>query len=368
MSYSHKTNHSFSPDLEFWRSIEIFIEAFPYRQGQKRSLTSDEFIIYYEQKYNERFDVDNNELDVYGKPLTREFIWNPSQRIYLDEMDSLQRNNLDSTKIQRELNHIGRILKFLSNSISDPDKVYKFQHFFESAFYYLNDILSLNSDLPLLKQHGLDIDNKESLQFQKKWENFKNNNGGLLKLTDFVNGFNKICRVHQIPFIMFVFNDNCYVIHTTDVFIEKIIQEIPLFLTDPDLKDANRSFLQAYTQRSEEKHKDCLAKIREGLEVVRDYIYNRYNLTKSTSVHNDFKQLFNTYSTKVFDFSKIPEDDPNKLKKLVNYVKGSLLLTVKMGNFGHHKLTNPHLLEKNGSIFTLGLVASVIPYILSLLK
>lgn len=175
-------------------------------------------------------------------------------------------------------------------------------------------------------------------------------------------------RVHNVPFIMCVYNDDCYVVHTTDIFVEKIIQEIPLFLTYPDLRGGNRSFVQAYVLRSEGNHKDCLAKIREGLEAVRDYIYSRYHLTKSTSVHNDFEQLFNTHDTIVFDFTKIPEDDPSKLKKIADYLRDTVLLTVKKSNFGHHILTRPDLLEENTSIFALGLVASVIPYILYLLQ
>ena len=345
MSYSHRTNHSFSPVLEFWRSIEILIEAFPYGQGKLGGLTADRFIIYYEQKCNERFDVQYNDIDVYGKSLSRAFIWNPNQRSYLDETDSSQRSNVDPTKIRRERNSTGRVVKFLSNSISNSDKVYKFQHFFESAYYYLVDILNLNPDLPFIRRRGLD--NQDNPQFQTRWERFKNESGGLLRASDFVDGFNKICRVHNVPFIMVVFNDECYVIHTTDIFVEKIIQEIPLFLTEPDLREANRLFIQAYVQRSEGNHKNCLTKTREGLEAVRDYIYSRYHLTKSTSVHNDFKRLFNSYATTVFDFARIPEDNQSKLEKIVDYLRDTVLLTVKKGNFGPHTLTRPHLVEEN---------------------
>lgn len=367
MSYSHRTDHSFSPDLEFWRSVEIFIEAFPYKQGKgKRGLISNQFLNYYEQKCNERFDVQDNDTDVYGKFLSREFIWNPSQRSYLDEMGSMQRMNIDPTKIQRERNSTGKVVKFLSNSISNPDTVIKFQHFFESAYYYLLEILDLNPNSPVISYNGLD--NQDHPKFQKKWDDFKNANGGLLQATDFVSDFNKICRVHNVPFVMFVLDDNCYVIHTTDIFVEKIIQEIPLFLTNPDLKGANHLFIKAYILRNEGNHKESLAKMREGLEAVRDYIYSKYNLTKSTSVHNDFEQLFNTHTNIVFDFSRIPEDDPSKLEKITNYLRDTVLLTVKKGNFGHHTLTRPNLLEKNTSIFALGLVASVIPYIIYLLK
>ena len=175
-------------------------------------------------------------------------------------------------------------------------------------------------------------------------------------------------RAHSIPFVMFVFNDNCYVIHTTDIFVEKIIQEIPVFLTNPNLQEANRKFIKAYTLRNEGNHKDCLAKVREGLEFARDYIFNRYGLSKSTSVHLDFEQLFNTHSAMVFDFTKIPEDDSTKLNKIADYLRDSVLLTVKLGNFGHHTLSRPHLLEDNTSIFILGLTASIIPYIIYLLR
>ncbi len=369
MSYSHKTNHLFSPDLEFWRSIENFIEAFPYKQGKTGKthyLTSDEFITYYEGKYYESFDVDYNDIDVYGKHLTREFIYNPGQRVYLDEMGSMQRMNIDPRTIKRERNTTGRVVKFLSNSISNSDKVFKFQHFIESAYYFLIDILDLNPDLPVIRSYGLD--DRNNPRFQTKWENFRNANGGLLQANEFVAGFNKICRAHDVPFVIFVIDDNCYVIHTTDIFIEKIIQGIPLFLTNPDLQGANSLFIQAYTLRNEGNHKDCLAKLREGLEVVRDYIYNRFSLTTSTSVHNDINLLFNTHATTVFDFTKIPEDDPTKLQKIIDYLRDTVLLTIKMGNFGHHTLTRPNLLEENTSIFTLGLIASVIPYIIYLLR
>lgn len=366
MSYSHKTTHSFSPDLEFWKSIENFVETFPYKQGKTGFLTSDEFIKYYERKYNESFDVDYSDTDVYGKSLSREFIWNPNQRSYLDEMDSMHRNMINPSKIKRKLNPTGLVVKFLSNSISNPDKVYKFQHFFESSYYYLIDILNLNPESPVIRGHGLDDQNNS--QFQIRWERFKNANGGLMKATKFIYEFNKICRIHNTPFAMFIFNDNCYIIHTTDIFIEKLIQDIPLFLTDPNLQEANKFFIKAYTLRDEGKHKDCLAKVREGIEAVRDYIYTCYNLTKSTSVHNDFKELFNTHSTSVFDFTKIPEDNSDKLNKIVGHIRESVLVAVKIGNFGHHTLTRPHLLEENTSIFTLGLISSILPYMIYLLK
>ena len=42
--------------------------------------------------------------------------------------------------------------------------------------------------------------------------------------TQFSNRFNEICIAHGVPFIMFEVNDKCFVIHTTDIFVEKIIK------------------------------------------------------------------------------------------------------------------------------------------------
>ncbi len=366
MSYSHRTNHSFSPDLEFWRLIEILISTFPYKQGNTEYLSKEEFIRYYETRYNERFDVDYSDRGIDGKLLSRSYILVRPQRRYLDEIPVMQRNLIAPDKILKQKNPNGRILKFLSNAISDSDKVYKFEHFFESVYYYLIDIINLNPDLPVIRQNGLE--NRTKPDFSQRWEKFKTSNGGLLEASDLINKFNEICRAHSAPFVMFTFNQDCYVVHTTDIFIEKIIQDLPLFLSDPNIKDANNFFIKAYTQRDDGNYKDSLAKTREGIEVIRDYIYTRYSLFKSTSVHNDFKELFDIHSAVVFDFTKIPEDDSTKLDKIIGYLRDSILLAVKMGNFGHHTLTRPHLLEENTSIFTLGLVASIIPYILYLLR
>ena len=47
--------------------------------GKNGYLTPIEFITYYERKYHESFNVEYNGIDVYGKRLTREFIYNPTQ-------------------------------------------------------------------------------------------------------------------------------------------------------------------------------------------------------------------------------------------------------------------------------------------------
>ncbi len=162
--------------------------------------------------------------------------------------------------------------------------------------------------------------------------------------------------------------DKCYVLHTTDIFIEKSIQELPIFLSQPDLQHANELFAEAFNQRNSGNNKECLANIREGLETIRDYIYNKYSLTKGTNLHSDLEKLFNKFSSTVFNYTKIPEEDPEKLKKIADYLRDSVLLAVKFGNFGHHTISNPDLLEGNTSHFTLGLIASILPYLNYILK
>jgi hypothetical protein len=365
MSYNHRTTNIFTPSLDFWRSLEILLDGFPYKQGNASFLTKSEFIIYYETKYHERFDIDYNDRDVHGKPLTRQYIWSGQQRSYLDQIGSMERSLIRPNTIQKELNHLGRIIKFLSSSISDPDKVHQFQHFIEAVYYYLVDILNLNPDLPIIRQHGLD--NQSNAQFQNRFDSFKNRDGGLLDKNQFCDRFNEICVVHKVPFIIFEFNNKCFVIHTTDIFSEKIIQELPLFLTLPELQDANQLFIDSYVLKTENDHKNSLAKAREGLESVRDYIYDRFNLTTSTSVHKDLEDLFIIHSSHVFDFTKIPEDNTDKLHKIVGYLRDSILLAVKMGNFGHHTITRPQLLDENISNLTLGLISSNIPFLIFLL-
>lgn len=189
-----------------------------------------------------------------------------------------------------------------------------------------------------------------------------------MTLKEYLDKFNNVCRIHKVPFIIFPFYDKCYVVHTTDIFIEKVIQDLPIFLSHPDLRHTNKLFVESYRQRNSGNYKECLAKIRDGLEAIRDYIYNKYSLTSGTNLHNDMERLFNSFSSMVFDYTKIPEEDPVKLKKIVDYLRDSVLLAVKFGNFGHHTISNPDLLEDNTSYFTLGLIASILPYLNDILK
>lgn len=365
MTYSHSTQITHDPSIEFWRSLEILLSAFPYNQGNASFLTKEEFIVYYETKYHERFDTDFNDTDIYGKSLIREFIIG-RQKVFLDQMSATERNAIQPDIIQRDRNYLGRIIKFLSDSIKNQERVHKFQHFIEAIYFYLVEIHELNPNLPLIRQHGLE--NRDNAQFQTRYERFRSREGGLLNPTDFKDKFNEICLIHEVPFLMVIIYDKCFVIHTTDIFVEKIIQSIPIFLIQPELQEANRKFIDSYVAKSRGEHKECLAKVREGLELIRDYIFDNYHLTPSTSVHNDFEQLFNNHSSVVFNFTRIPEDDPVKRSKIENYIRDTILLVVKMGNFGHHTISRPQLLDENTSNLSLGLIASIVPYIIYLLK
>lgn len=91
-------------------------------------------------------------------------------------------------------------------------------------------------------------------------------NDGLITPEEFLNFFNSICRKYRVPFVIFTQNDKCYVVHTTDVFVEKIIQELPCFLTNPDLKPANDYFIKAYKERDEGNFPESLNNIRKGIK------------------------------------------------------------------------------------------------------
>lgn len=371
MSYTHRTNHSFTPNTEFWRSLENFLNAFPYRQGKTGYIPSDELIVnFYERRFKEKFDVENNENDIYGNPITRKYIWNISgrQRLYLDEMDEDERRGIEARQINKELNPMGKVIKFLSNSISNPDMVYKFQHFFESIYYFLEQIIDLNPNLSLISSHGLN--DKSNPRYEERKNDFLNKNGGIMDLKEFLDKFNDICRNHGVPFVMHTFYDECYVVHSTDIFTEKAILDLPIFLSHSDLRPANELFVEAYRKRKAGNDKDCLAKIREGLEAIRDYIYAKFPSLPAPTIspHNDFKLLFDNHSSVVFDYNKIPEDDPRKLQIITGYLRDTVLLAIKFGNFGHHMLNNPSLLEENTSNFALVLIASVLPYIFHILK
>ncbi len=366
MTYNHKTNHSYTPDLEFWRSMENIFESFPYWTERNKYSSRDFFINFYEMETKEAFDVNNNDTDIYGESIQSK--WFGVQKITGNP--ELDKNLVPPYKCTFKVNYTRKIIRFLSNHISNQETVYKFQHFLECAYNYLVNILNFDVNNRIIQIHGLGDKNYAKYESRKNQfiENYIKNEKGIIKPEQFKEYFNSACIKHGVPFIMSIFNDKCYVLHTTDIFIEKSIQELPIFLSQPDLQHANELFVESFNQRNSGNNKECLAKIREGLEAIRSYIYNKYSLTKGANLHNDMERLFNSFSSTVFDYSKIPEEDPVKLKKIVDYLRDSVLLAVKFGNFGHHTISNPDLLEDNTSYFTLGLIASILPYLNYILK
>jgi len=337
MTYTHQTDHSFSPEIEFWRPIENLFKNFPFWKGNdglpEYKYPFEQLKEYYEMKTQDPFDIEKIKRDIYGDPINKKE-WSIAE-------------------IRWE-----QLIKYLADCIENKGKVYKFQHFFECVYYFLREINEKNPKnefvrtYRILKGRGIRYPPIEKL----------------IHFEDYIEYFNSACRKYEVPFVMFTQNEECYVVHITDIFIEKVILDLPKFLSHPDLKKANSLFATAYKNKENGVYKDCLGKVREGMESIRDYIYTKFTLTSSGNLHNDMKELFNNHSNIVFDYSKIPESDPKKLKQITDYLRDSLLLAVKFGNFGHHILADPSLAEENTSLFSLGLVASIFPYLFYILK
>ncbi len=371
MTYSHKTNHSFTPPIEFWRPIENLIISFPFWSGGNRWKSHYGLIKFYEMQTQESFDINDNDRDVHGNLLQEGFISKGLRDIAIKNIPFPKRQLIPPDKIMYHTNELGKIVKFLSSHISKPDTVYKFQHFFECMYMYLKDVHNFNPNNDVIRSHGLG--NKEDANYKTKKEKFIKNyiesETGLIKLKDFKDYFNSVCRKYDVPFVMYEQKEECYVVHTTDIFIEKIIQNIPLFLKHPNLNQANDYFIKAYNERDKSNYSECLNNIRKGMEEIRDFIYNQYPLSNKTgNLSTDLKMLFNIHSNIVFDYTKIPETDSNRINKVVNYLEGSVLLCVKITNIGSHSSSVPNLIEENTTLFALGLVASIFPYFFYLLK
>ncbi len=66
-------------------------------------------------------------------------------------------------------------------------------------------------------------------------KNYINSEQGTIKPDQFEEFFNSACRKYHVPFVMFSQDDECYVVHITDIFTEKSIRDLPKFLSAPDL-------------------------------------------------------------------------------------------------------------------------------------
>ncbi len=368
MKYSHKTTHSFTPPIEFWRLIENLFLSFPFRKNGNFFESRDELIKYYEMKTQEVFDIDDYGVDIYGNKFRIKFLKKWNREILLSDIPKSQKKSISPRNIIVKINQLGKIIKFLSTHISNPQTVFKFQHFIESMYQYLIEIYDLNPDNDIIRRYGLSDRNAFNYKQNKERLFGSRYFGGLLKPEEFNTYFNSACRKYMVPFVMFKQNKECYIIHTTDIFVEKIIQNIPLFLNQWDLKQANNYFIKAYNERDKGNYSECLNNIRKGMEEIRNYIFSRYSINPTISLGNDLRNLFDKYCKKVFDFSKMPESDLNKIENIISKLKESVLLAVKITNIGSHSSSVPSLIEENTSLFLLGLVASIFPYIFYLLK
>lgn len=369
MTYLHSSTHYFNPKIDFWRPIEKLFNGFPYWINWNKYHSKDKFINYYENETKESFDIYNNDVDIYGNEITEHYIPKGPSLILVKTITEELRNR---SSIITEINHSGKIIKFLSKHISNPDTLYKFQHFIECAYKFLVNIQNFDINNPIIRSHGLGDKNSANYGIRKEEfiKNYINNDKGIIKPGDFKDFFNSACRKHGVPFVMFTQNDECYVVHITDIFTEKNILDTPIFLKNNNLKQANDYFVKAVTWRDKGNYKESLNNLRQAMEDIRDEIYKRYNLGEpSISLHNDLLKLFENYKDQVFNnFSKIPQSNPEKLENIVSKLKENVSLAVKMTNIGSHKSSVPTLIEENTTLFALGLVATIFPYLFYLLK
>lgn len=363
MSYSHKTNHSFEPSTDFWRAIENLFTNFPFHLDGDKYKSKDYLIKFYENRTKDAFDVTDNDSTIYSDRIKEEYYMDRN----IKEIPSIRRMVLPPNQIITKVNYPGKLIAFLEKHIKNSNTVHKFQEFLESMYDFLLDVRNLNPKNTIVRKYGVTDENDPN--YETKKQHLFNDGGGLLTPEEFKNYFNTSCRRHKVPFVMFTQNVNCYVVHITDIFIEKAILEIPIFLKNNNLEQANDYFVKAVNLRDEGNYKESLNNLRQAMEDIRDEIYKKYELGEtSTSLHNDLKRIFENYRDRVFDFSKIPQTDSEELEKIISKLKESTLLIVKATNIGAHSSLVPELIEENTTLFAIGLVASIFPYLFYLLK
>jgi len=129
MKFDHKTNHTFTPDLDFWRSMEDLFDSFPYWEGKNKFHSKDNFIHYYEMNKQESFDGEKNDKDIYGKQITEPYIFMSSQIMPLRVISEKRRGAFPH--IMMKTNHTARIIKFLSKNISNQIMYINFSTFWK---------------------------------------------------------------------------------------------------------------------------------------------------------------------------------------------------------------------------------------------
>ncbi|UCC20414.1 MAG: hypothetical protein JSV62_03755 [Promethearchaeota archaeon] len=145
MTYSHKTNHSFNPSKEFWRTIENLISSFPFWEGGSKWASQSALIQFYEAQTKEAFDVANTDTDIYGNLIQDRYIIENMRNISIKDIPEVDRKSIPSERTSYRVNETGKIIKFLSNHITTTNTVHKFQHFFEAMYKYLKEIHAFTS-------------------------------------------------------------------------------------------------------------------------------------------------------------------------------------------------------------------------------
>ncbi len=57
MTYVHSANHSFKPEIQFWRSLENLFDTFPYWKEWNKYRSKQFLITFFEIETKELFDV-----------------------------------------------------------------------------------------------------------------------------------------------------------------------------------------------------------------------------------------------------------------------------------------------------------------------
>jgi len=90
-------------------------------------------------------------------------------------------------KFSFKVDYTGKIIKFLSNHISNKEIVNKFQHFLECAYNYLVNIVNFDVNNRIIQRHGLKDKNDANYELKKNQfiENYINNEKGIIKPEQF---------------------------------------------------------------------------------------------------------------------------------------------------------------------------------------
>lgn len=147
--------------------------------------------------------------------------------------------------------------------------------------------------------------------------------------------------------------------------------EFSNFLKYYELKRASQHFDNYQKSIDNKDYEGSLTRLRKMMEAIKDKLYQDYNLgTPHPSLANALERLFsNNFANQVFDFSKIPEDNNDELKKIYEGIKNTVLAAVKITNIGPHNTSDPTLIKKyyNTTCYVYKLISVVFPYLFRIL-